>query len=90
VDISNLLGQALGMPLIKSGNHHGNGEIIGTPKIFAPVHSKMQTESLNLLVSKHLMMVTTMDTTPTAIITTMKATTTLEKGRSLITFITPS
>jgi hypothetical protein len=47
VEISNLFREALGLPLIKSGNHHGlgDGEIrilpfIGTPNIFAPVHGK--------------------------------------------------
>jgi hypothetical protein len=47
VDISNLFREALGLPLIKSGNHHGleDGAVrilpfIGTPNIFAPVHGK--------------------------------------------------
>jgi len=64
VDISNLLGQALGLPLIKSGNHHGHGKVIGTPNILhlSTPAAKMQMEPLNLLASKYLMMVTTMDT----------------------------
>ena len=47
VEISNLLRQALGLPLIKSGGHHslGDGEVrilpfVGSPNIFAPVHGK--------------------------------------------------
>ena len=45
VEISNLLREALGLPLIKSGNPHADGEVrilpfIGSPNIFAPVHGK--------------------------------------------------
>jgi hypothetical protein len=54
VEISNLFREALGLPLIKSGNHHGlgGGEVrklrilpfIGTPNIFAPVHGSKDAD----------------------------------------------
>ena len=88
VKISNLFREALGLPLIKSGNYRGLGDgkvrilpFIGTPSIFAPVNGKDADGAIKFISIETLMMITTMDTMPTAV------TTKVSRGTLIIVYL---